>query len=158
PQVRARVKEIDNLNRAWEVPVGEIPDPFGAVAENDFLLCAAPALLPRFQVEPLAELLGRFNRTDVGGRSRVADGVACGVAFGLGEHAAQFGLSGVSRLAYDFTLPARRLLFHHGHSRAIHFHIEHRNRLANYDGEIQLHGPADLLLLNCGDIGSHWLP
>ncbi len=83
----------------------------GAVAEDDFLLSAHPTSLPRFQVEPLAEFLGGFNRSDVSGRIGIADGSTFVVKFGLREHASQFGLPGVSRLARGFTLSAHRLFF-----------------------------------------------
>jgi hypothetical protein len=41
----AGVIEIDNLNRVREVQIGKIPDPFGAVADRDFLYRAAAAAL-----------------------------------------------------------------------------------------------------------------
>ena len=37
PQVLAGVIEIDNLNRARKVQISQIPDPFGAVAQDDFV-------------------------------------------------------------------------------------------------------------------------
>ena len=42
----AGVEEIDDLDRAGEVLFGNVPDPFGAVADDDFLL---GTLQPRFQ-------------------------------------------------------------------------------------------------------------
>ena len=58
PQVLAGVIEIDDLHRAREMQLGQIPDPFGAVAQDDFLFRAAPAALPGFQVDPFAKLFG----------------------------------------------------------------------------------------------------
>ena len=37
PEVLARVKQINNLNRAGKVLIGEIPDPVGAVADDDLV-------------------------------------------------------------------------------------------------------------------------
>src|ERR1017187_7176229 len=46
PQVLASVKEIDNLNCAGEVLRGDVPDPFGSVADRHFLSRPAPAAIP----------------------------------------------------------------------------------------------------------------
>ena len=63
PEVLAGVIEIDDLNRAGEVLIGNIPDPFGSIADDDLLFGAAPTALPGFQIEALAKLLRRFNRS-----------------------------------------------------------------------------------------------
>ena len=52
---------------------------------------------------------------------------------------------------------AHRFLFHHRHAGAIHWHIPNRYQFSDHHGEIQLHGPLDLLLLARGDILSHRL-
>jgi hypothetical protein len=49
--------------------IGEVPDPFGAIAEDDFDLGSAPAAIPGFGIEGFAELLGGFDRSGVGGES-----------------------------------------------------------------------------------------
>ena len=66
PEVLAGVIKIDDLNRAGEVLIGNIPDPFRSIADDDFLFGAVPAALAGFQLEAQAELLRRFNRTNVG--------------------------------------------------------------------------------------------
>jgi len=48
----AGVEEIDDLDRAWKVLIGEIPDPNGTISDHDFLLRAAPTTPPGFVVEP----------------------------------------------------------------------------------------------------------
>jgi hypothetical protein len=58
PQVLARVKQIDNLYCAGEMLIGNVPDPFGAIAEDDFLFRAAPPPFPGLQIEPLAKCVG----------------------------------------------------------------------------------------------------
>ena len=76
PQVLAGVIEIDDLNRAREMQIGKIPDPFGAVADDDFLYRAAPAALIGFQVDSFAKLFGGLDGSGVGGGIRIADGEA----------------------------------------------------------------------------------
>ena len=68
--------EIDDLDGAGKMWLGQIPDPFGPVAHDDLLFGATPAALPSFQIEPLAKLLGGFDGAGVGGGIRIADGVA----------------------------------------------------------------------------------
>ena len=61
PEVLASVIQIDDLNRAGKVLLGEIPDPFGPIAHDDLLFRAAPAALPGFQVDALAKLFGGLD-------------------------------------------------------------------------------------------------
>ena len=72
----ASVKEIDNLNGAGEVQIGKVPDPFGPIADYDFVFSPAPTAPPGFRIKPLAKLFGGFNRADVGSRIGIADRVA----------------------------------------------------------------------------------
>jgi hypothetical protein len=58
------VIKVDNLNRAWEVLIESIPDPFGPVAHRDLLYGAAPTALPGFQIEAFAKVFRRLNRGD----------------------------------------------------------------------------------------------
>ena len=76
-----------------------------------FLFGAGPTALPRFQVDALAELFGRFNRADVGGRIGVADSIAFTVPSRLREHTAQLGLPRMGRLAFGLALPAHGSFF-----------------------------------------------
>ena len=66
PEVLARMKEVDDLNGAGKVFIGDIPDPFGPVADDYFCCRTAPAAVPCFQVYPLAEVAGRFDCAGVG--------------------------------------------------------------------------------------------
>ena len=111
PQVLASVKEIDNLNRAGEVLRGDVPDPFGSVADRHFLSRPAPAAIPGFQIEPLSELFSRFDGAGIGGRVRVADGVTFRVPFGLGKHASQLGFARGGRLSRFFAGSSLGLFF-----------------------------------------------
>jgi hypothetical protein len=54
------VVPIGDLNRPGNAP-GQVPDPFGAVAGNDFLFRSAPAALPGFQVNAPSERFGGFD-------------------------------------------------------------------------------------------------
>src|ERR1700693_2634889 len=104
------VVEIDNLNRAGKMMLGQIPDPFGTIGCDDLLLCAAPATSPSFQIEPLAKLFGGLNGAGVGGGIRVADREAFLVPRGLSEHTSQLGFSRMGRLAVRLALSSHRLL------------------------------------------------
>src|SRR6266403_5242846 len=55
PKMLAGMIEIDDWNRAREVPTGDIPDPLGSVADDHLLLRPAPAAFPGFSVEARAE-------------------------------------------------------------------------------------------------------
>ena len=66
--------EIDDLHRAGKMLVGQIPDPLGSIAHDDFLFGAAPAALPGFHVEPLAKLFGGLDGAGVGSGIRIANG------------------------------------------------------------------------------------
>ena len=116
PEVLAGVIEIENLNCAGEVLVGDIPDPYGAIADNDFLDRTVPASVPGFQIKAIAKLLGRFNRSDEGGRILVADGAAFLVPCGLREYASQLDLARVGRLPRNLALAARSFPFRYGYS------------------------------------------
>ena len=52
---------------------GEIPDPFGSVADNHLGLGAAPPAFPGLDVDSLTELLGRLDGAGVGRRIGIAD-------------------------------------------------------------------------------------
>jgi len=60
-------------------------------------------------------------------------------------------------LIFRLSLPAHRLLLHHGYTSAIHLHIQDRNRFAQHYGQIQLHGSPHLFLLSGGDIFAYGL-
>ena len=50
PEVLSGVIEIDDLNRAGEVLLGNIPDPFRSIAYDDLLLGTVPTALAGFQI------------------------------------------------------------------------------------------------------------
>jgi hypothetical protein len=72
PQVLAGMIEIDDPNRTGEVDVGQIPDPFGSIADDDFLLRMVPSSVPGFQIKALAELFGGLDGSGIGSRIRIA--------------------------------------------------------------------------------------
>src|SRR5438067_2011493 len=99
------VKQIDDLDGAREMLVGNVPNPLRSIAHENLLFGAGPTAPPRFQVDALAKLFGRFNRADIGGRVRVADGIAFLVPSRLREGTAQLGLPRVGWLPFGLTLP-----------------------------------------------------
>jgi len=98
PQVLAGVIEIDDLKRARKMQVGKIPDPFGAVADDNFLLRATPAALMGLQVDSFAKLFGVLDGASVGGGIGIADGVARFVPRGLSEYASELDFPGVGQI------------------------------------------------------------
>jgi len=80
------VIEIDNLNSAGEVLIGEVPDPDGTVANDDFDGGPLRASAESFGVDAVAELLGGLDGACIGGRIRITDGPAIFVDPGLGEY------------------------------------------------------------------------
>jgi hypothetical protein len=49
PAMLAGMKQIDDLNGAGEMFVGNVPDPFRSIADHDLLFHAAPAAFPSLQ-------------------------------------------------------------------------------------------------------------
>src|SRR3954447_11676219 len=108
--------QINDLDRAREVGLCEIPNPFGPITHDNFLDGATPASIPGFQIDALAELFGGLDGARVGGRVRITDRVAFFVPPGLGEHASQFNLSRVGWLPVSFTLTPQGLFLHYGYA------------------------------------------
>src|SRR5205085_6216208 len=113
PKVLTGVKKVHNRNGAGEILIGEVPDPFGPVADYDLLFGAAPTAFPGFQVNSFSKLLGSFDSAGVGGGIGIADGITFFVPFGLSERTSQLDLPGVSWFSGCLSLPAQGLLLHH---------------------------------------------
>ena len=133
PQVLAGVIQIDDLNRAGKMLLGQIPDPLGTVAEDDFLLGAAPAAIPGFQVQALGKRLGSLNGAGLGGGIGSANRIAFLVSHCLREHASELDLTRAGRLPFGLALAPGGFFFYHRHSGSIHFYVQNRNRLAHDD-------------------------
>jgi hypothetical protein len=157
PEVLSGVVKVDNLNRAGEVLIGDIPDPFRSIADDDLLFGATPTSLAGFPIDAQAKLLCRFNRSHISRRTGIAEGEAFLVPGRLRKHASQLGLPRVGRLPFDLALAADGFLLHHRHSGPVHLHVQNRHRFAHDHRQIQLHSPLDLLLLARGDIRSNGL-
>src|ERR1700738_2876289 len=108
--------KIHDLNRAREMLTGDVPDPLSAVAQDDLGEGAAPASVPSFQIQTLAELGGGFNGSSVGGGVRIADRVAFLIVRRLRENTPELGFAGVSGLTGDLALPAFGLGLHDRHA------------------------------------------
>ena len=143
--------EIDDLDSAGEVLIGEVPDPDGTVGNDDFGGSPLPASAESFRVDAVTELLGGLNGACIGGRIRIADGPAVFVNRGLGEYGPELALAGAGPLSLDSASPA---LGFRGHDRdldAIHQDIHFRDGLFGDDGQDQLFGAVDLLTVTEGD-------
>src|SRR6266566_1516537 len=127
--------EIDDLNGAGEMLVGQIPDPNGPICNYDFGGGPLPTSAPSLGIDAEAELFGGFDGTHIGGRLQVADGPAFLVHGGLREHAAELALACAGTLSLD---PARSSLGFGGHDGdldAVHQHIYFRNVLFANHGQ-----------------------
>jgi len=58
PKMLTGMIEVDNLDRTGEVFIGDIPDPFGSIANDDFLLRAAPTTPGGFQIDAFSKFSG----------------------------------------------------------------------------------------------------
>jgi hypothetical protein len=54
------VKKIHNLHGAREMQVGQIPNPFGAVADYGDFFGVPQTATQRFRIKPSAEIVGLF--------------------------------------------------------------------------------------------------
>ena len=62
----AGVTEIYDLNRAREVLIGIVPNPFRTIANHDFLLGTGRTAVPGFEVNSKAELVAGFDSAGIG--------------------------------------------------------------------------------------------
>src|SRR5208282_4884671 len=144
PQVLASMVEINDLHGAGELPVGDIPDPDGSVAENDLFIGAAPASPPGFGIKTAAELFSRLDSACISSRSLVAHRPSLLVDRSLRKQGTEFHLACMRWLIAVLPLPALGFSADHGYTRAIHFDIQDRNARSGHDGQVQLAGSPDL--------------
>src|SRR6266853_199828 len=144
--------KIDDLNGAGEVLVGQIPDPDGSVADDDFELGPLPSSAPSFAIDAEAELLGGFDGAHISSGLGVADRPSFVVNGGLREHATEFTLARTGRLAIRSSGPAFGFSRNNGDLDTIHQHIHFRNVLFGNQRQDQLFGAADFLRVPVGDL------
>src|ERR1700675_4761310 len=106
--------QIDDLNGAGKVLVGQIPDPDGSVSEDHFELGPFPSSTPGFGINAEAELFGGFNGAHIGGGIVVADGPSFVVHGALREHATEFTLARTGALTIRPSGPAFGFRGNHG--------------------------------------------
>src|SRR3954452_10465990 len=99
----AGVIQIDDLDRAGEVAVGEIPNSEGAISDHDLQIDVFPSSTQGFSIKAESKLLGGFNACSVGGGVRVANRPALVIRRGLCKHAAQFAFARVRILAFPLS-------------------------------------------------------
>jgi hypothetical protein len=59
------VEKIDDFDGPGKMQSGGVPDPFGAVADDDLLLRPVPATLEGLGIDAAAELIGILNRSRI---------------------------------------------------------------------------------------------
>jgi hypothetical protein len=126
--VLAGMIQVDHLNRAGEMLFGDVPDPFGAIADNNFLFGAAPAAFSCLEVESFAELLRILDSAGVGCGIGIANGKAFLIPGSLREHTAELGFSGMRWQTIEFAFAAGGFLLHHRHTSAVHLRTASRSR------------------------------
>ena len=119
----AGVIEVHDLEGPGKLLVGQIPDPVGAVANEYFLLGAAPAAFDGLPVDARAKLCYPLDGPGIGGRVGVADRLSLVVPPGLGEDAAQFGFASMRRLTLNLALSPSSLFLHHRRTRTVHLNV-----------------------------------
>jgi hypothetical protein len=147
--------EIHDLDRARELSVGDVPDPYGPVGDDDFLAGSGPAASPGFAVNAAAELFGRLDSPRAGSGTLVAHWPALPISCGLREHAAQLDFPRVRRFVAVPAFAVLGLDRRHRHARTIHFDIKHRDLAARDIGQIELNGALDVCLLAARDITAY---
>lgn len=89
----AGMVEVDDLNGAWKMFVGNVPDPRRAISHDNDPSSALQAPAHRFSVDARTKLLGRFDRSHVGGGLFIALRSALIIHAGLGEDASEFSFA-----------------------------------------------------------------
>src|SRR6266851_2143058 len=135
----ASVPDVDDLDRASKMLVGDIPDPLGAVAQHHFLFGPIPSPFEGFGIESAAEQFGSFDRPGIGGGSWVPNGATFWVGCGLSEDTTQFDFTGACGLSLSSAGASFQLGAYHRQLCSIHFGIQNWDGSAQNVGELQLH-------------------
>src|SRR5258708_20583983 len=91
--------EIDDLSRAREVLIGDIPDPLGSVTDHHLLIRPAPTAFPGFGIDAGAERLGGFDCADLIPGGLVSPRPRCLTGGAVGAQAPHFDPSRRHRLS-----------------------------------------------------------
>src|SRR5580704_150998 len=119
----AGMPDIDDLDRASKMLIGDIPNPFGAVAQHHFLFCPIPASFEGFGVEPTAEQFGSFDRSGIGGGSCISNRTTIRVGCSLGEDTTQFDFASACGLPRGSAGAPFQLGGYHRQLCTVHFDI-----------------------------------
>ena len=127
----AGVVEVDDLHRATETVLDHVPDPLGAVAEEDDRTCRGVASFQRLVIEPRTEVPNLAEGRDVGGREWVALGVAVGIAR-LREDTPELDLTGLGAAVGLFAANSLEFFGPHRDARHVGLKVEnvHGTRVA----------------------------
>ena len=127
------VEDVDDLDGTGEVFIGEVPDPCGAVAEDDLTLGLVEAAALGLAQDAACEgrgvgvgvaAGGGLDGGAVGGGVRVAHGQAARVEGVAGPHGQELGLAGLGGAVGLSALAAFAFACMHRHAGAVEAEIE----------------------------------
>src|SRR5713226_9412532 len=127
-QMFSRMIEIDNLDRPRKVLLGDSPDPFGPVSQEDDLLRSRDAAPDRLGINSAAEALSRFYSPNIGGGFLVPYRVSLLVHHRLCECTPQLGLPRLGLARSVFSLASFCLPRHYRHPTPVDRHVHVGNR------------------------------
>src|SRR5258706_9918039 len=116
--------QVDDLYRSRKVFFRDSPDPTCSVAEHDDLHRSRLTSAYGLGINPSAKLLCRFDRSNIGGRLRIADRITLLVHLGLREDTPELGFPGFGLASRILTLASFRLPRHDRHPGPIQSQVE----------------------------------
>jgi hypothetical protein len=105
--------EIDDLQRARKVPIGQIPDPDSSVSNRDFGGGPLPASAPGFGVDAVFEIAGCFDRAQIGAGILVAHWPGVLVHRRQEKRSTKLALARAGSLSFDPAVAAVGFRGHH---------------------------------------------
>jgi len=123
PETLAGLIAIDDLNRTWQVLIGNIPDPVRAITHDNSDAGLVPASMVGLGIHAEPKLFRGLDPANIGGGTLVTDRSALIIDISLSKHAAQLAFPGASRLTGYATRATFSLGLHHQHLRPIHLHV-----------------------------------
>src|SRR5665213_2243990 len=121
--------KIDDLHGTRKMQIGQIPDPDGPVADNDFDDGPLPTSAPGLGINAEIKLFSGFDSTHIRCGIRVADGPSILICGGLGVYGAEFAFTCAGTLSVCPSGTAFGCGSDSGDLNAVHQHVHDRNIL-----------------------------